>query len=155
MTDKTKDRQCVIAVTSSHMRVSLISVSLNQRKSKPHLPWVANCPNALDFSLYPVKPHPGDYLLHSHLCHGLDAARDRRTEQRPLPSPERLPFAIERDDADEPVLLEDDDSTQERRGRSGVPPPRQLPGGGAVRARPGDGQRVPLRDERRQPLHVV
>jgi glycosyltransferase involved in cell wall biosynthesis len=24
---------------------------------------VANCPNALDFSLYPVKPHRGDYLL--------------------------------------------------------------------------------------------
>jgi glycosyltransferase involved in cell wall biosynthesis len=44
-------------------RVSLISISYNQRRPRPDLPWIANCPNALDFSLYPVKPHPGDYLL--------------------------------------------------------------------------------------------
>jgi glycosyltransferase involved in cell wall biosynthesis len=43
--------------------VGLISISLSQRKPKPDLPWVANCPNALDFSLYPCKPHRGDYLL--------------------------------------------------------------------------------------------
>jgi len=43
--------------------VGLISISLNQRKPKPDLPWVANIPNALDFSLYPCKPHRGDYLL--------------------------------------------------------------------------------------------
>jgi glycosyltransferase involved in cell wall biosynthesis len=42
---------------------ALISLSLNQRRPMPALPWVANCPNALDFSLYPVQPHPGDYLL--------------------------------------------------------------------------------------------
>jgi len=44
-------------------QVGFISVSLNQRKPKPDLPWVTNIPNALDFSLYPVKPHPGEYLL--------------------------------------------------------------------------------------------
>jgi len=44
-------------------QVGLISVSLNQRKPKPDLPWVANCPNALDLALYPFKPHRGDYLL--------------------------------------------------------------------------------------------
>jgi glycosyltransferase involved in cell wall biosynthesis len=44
-------------------RVGLISISLNQRKPKPDLPWLANIPNALDFSLYPCKPHRGDYLL--------------------------------------------------------------------------------------------
>jgi glycosyltransferase involved in cell wall biosynthesis len=44
-------------------RVGFISLSLNQRKPKPDLPWVANIPNALDFSLYPVKPHAGEYLL--------------------------------------------------------------------------------------------
>jgi glycosyltransferase involved in cell wall biosynthesis len=44
-------------------RVGLISISINQRKPHPDLPWAANCPNALDFSLYPVKPHRGDYLL--------------------------------------------------------------------------------------------
>jgi glycosyltransferase involved in cell wall biosynthesis len=44
-------------------RVGFISISLNQRKPKPDLPWIANCPNALDFSLYPCKPHRGDYLL--------------------------------------------------------------------------------------------
>jgi glycosyltransferase involved in cell wall biosynthesis len=43
--------------------VGFISISLNQRRPTPHLPWVANCPNALDFSLYPVKPHRGEYLL--------------------------------------------------------------------------------------------
>src|SRR5205085_1531097 len=41
----------------------LISISLNQRKPKPGLNWAANCPNALDLSLYPCQPHRGDYLL--------------------------------------------------------------------------------------------
>jgi glycosyltransferase involved in cell wall biosynthesis len=44
-------------------QVGLISVSLNQRKPCPDLPWVANCFNAIDLSLYPAKPHKGDYLL--------------------------------------------------------------------------------------------
>jgi glycosyltransferase involved in cell wall biosynthesis len=44
-------------------RVGLISISLNQRRPHPGLPWVANIPNALDLSLYPVRPHRGDYLL--------------------------------------------------------------------------------------------
>jgi glycosyltransferase involved in cell wall biosynthesis len=44
-------------------QVGLISISMNQRIPKPHLPWIANCPNALDFSFYPCKPHRGDYLL--------------------------------------------------------------------------------------------
>ena len=29
----------------------------------PDLPWVATIPNAIDLSLYPCKPHRGDYLL--------------------------------------------------------------------------------------------
>jgi glycosyltransferase involved in cell wall biosynthesis len=44
-------------------RVRLISISLNQRRPMRDLPWLANCPNALDLSLYPCKPHRGDYLL--------------------------------------------------------------------------------------------
>src|SRR5207237_10306365 len=44
-------------------KVGLISISMNQRKPKPDLNWIANCPNALDFSVYPVKPHRGEYLL--------------------------------------------------------------------------------------------
>jgi glycosyltransferase involved in cell wall biosynthesis len=43
--------------------VGLISISMNQRKPKTDLNWIANCPNALDFSVYPCKPHRGDYLL--------------------------------------------------------------------------------------------
>jgi glycosyltransferase involved in cell wall biosynthesis len=43
--------------------VGLISVSLNQRRPKPDLNWVANVPNALDLEHYPCKPHRGDYLL--------------------------------------------------------------------------------------------
>jgi glycosyltransferase involved in cell wall biosynthesis len=44
-------------------QVGMISISLNQRKPRPHLNWVANCHNALDFSVYPFKPTRGDYLL--------------------------------------------------------------------------------------------
>jgi glycosyltransferase involved in cell wall biosynthesis len=43
--------------------LQLISISLNQRRPKPDLPWLANCPNALDLSVYPCKPHAGEYLL--------------------------------------------------------------------------------------------
>jgi glycosyltransferase involved in cell wall biosynthesis len=43
--------------------VGLVSISMNQRKPKPHLNWIANCPNALDFELYPFAPHRGDYLF--------------------------------------------------------------------------------------------
>jgi glycosyltransferase involved in cell wall biosynthesis len=41
----------------------LISISMNQRKPRPDLPWLANIPNALDFSVYPFAPHRSDYLL--------------------------------------------------------------------------------------------
>src|SRR5690242_6245444 len=44
-------------------RVGLISISMNQRKPKPNLNWIANCHNALDFSVYPCKPDRGEYLL--------------------------------------------------------------------------------------------
>src|SRR5205814_5875847 len=44
-------------------QVGLISISLNQRKPQPDLPWIANIPNSIEFSLYPCKPHRGDYLL--------------------------------------------------------------------------------------------
>jgi glycosyltransferase involved in cell wall biosynthesis len=43
--------------------VGLISLSLNQRRPKPGLNWVANVPNALDLEHYPCHPHTGDYLL--------------------------------------------------------------------------------------------
>jgi glycosyltransferase involved in cell wall biosynthesis len=44
-------------------RTGLISVSMNQRKPHESLPWLANIPNALDFSFYPVQPRRGEYLL--------------------------------------------------------------------------------------------
>ncbi|MHB8649873.1 MAG: glycosyltransferase family 4 protein [Gaiellaceae bacterium] len=44
-------------------RTRLISISMNQRLPHPGLPWLANVPNALDFSVYPAQPHRGDYLL--------------------------------------------------------------------------------------------
>jgi glycosyltransferase involved in cell wall biosynthesis len=50
-----------IAATAPPLR--LISVSFSQRRPKPYLPWAANCPNALDLSLYPWRRRPGDYLL--------------------------------------------------------------------------------------------
>ena len=44
-------------------RTRLVSLSMKQREPHPGLPWLANVPNALDFSLYPVHPHRGEYLL--------------------------------------------------------------------------------------------
>jgi glycosyltransferase involved in cell wall biosynthesis len=44
-------------------RVGLISISENQRRPMPDLPWAATIPNAIDLSIYPSKPHKGDYLL--------------------------------------------------------------------------------------------
>jgi glycosyltransferase involved in cell wall biosynthesis len=44
-------------------RVGLISISENQRRPIPDLPWAATVPNAIDLSIYPCKPHRGDYLL--------------------------------------------------------------------------------------------
>jgi glycosyltransferase involved in cell wall biosynthesis len=44
-------------------RVGLISISENQRRPMPDLPWAATIPNAIDLSIYPCKPHRGDYLL--------------------------------------------------------------------------------------------
>ncbi len=44
-------------------RAHLISLSMNQRKPKPDLPWIANVPNALDLSFYPYARERGDYLL--------------------------------------------------------------------------------------------
>jgi glycosyltransferase involved in cell wall biosynthesis len=44
-------------------QVGLISLSLNQRRPRPDLNWVANIPNALDLEHYPCHPHKGDYLL--------------------------------------------------------------------------------------------
>jgi len=45
-------------------RAQLISISLNQRAPRPGFPWVANCPNALDLSLYPFRRKSGgEYLL--------------------------------------------------------------------------------------------
>jgi glycosyltransferase involved in cell wall biosynthesis len=43
--------------------VGLISISENQRRPMPDLPWAATVPNAIDLSMYPSKPHKGDYLL--------------------------------------------------------------------------------------------
>ena len=48
-------------------RVGLISISMSQRRPRPELPWVANCHNALDLSLYPFRAadraaRRGDYL---------------------------------------------------------------------------------------------
>ena len=44
-------------------RLGLISLSLNQRLGRRDLHWVGNIANALDLSLYPCKPHRGEYLL--------------------------------------------------------------------------------------------
>jgi glycosyltransferase involved in cell wall biosynthesis len=50
-------------IADVNRRLALISISMNQRRPAPDLPWVANVPNALELSLYPCQPHRGDYLL--------------------------------------------------------------------------------------------
>jgi glycosyltransferase involved in cell wall biosynthesis len=50
-----------IAKVAPH--VGLISISENQRRPMPDLPWAATIPNAIDLSIYPCKPHRGEYLL--------------------------------------------------------------------------------------------
>jgi glycosyltransferase involved in cell wall biosynthesis len=44
-------------------RLRLVSVSRNQQRLDPGLPWIANCPNAIDLDAYPLPPSRGDYLL--------------------------------------------------------------------------------------------
>jgi glycosyltransferase involved in cell wall biosynthesis len=60
-THEAQDAYGAIAETSRG--VGLISISENQRRPMPDLPWAATIPNAIDLSLYPCKPHPGEYLL--------------------------------------------------------------------------------------------
>ena len=74
--------------------VGLISISMNQRKPKPDLNWIANCPNALDFSVYPVQaasgglpplPRPAQSGQRRAPCRrrrdgGRPAAQDRRQD---------------------------------------------------------------------------
>jgi glycosyltransferase involved in cell wall biosynthesis len=44
--------------------VGLISISKNQRSTRPELPWAATIPNAIDLSRYPLDPRTGDYLVY-------------------------------------------------------------------------------------------
>jgi glycosyltransferase involved in cell wall biosynthesis len=44
-------------------RAHLISLTLAQRRPKPDLPWLANCPNALDLDVYPFHVGHDGYLL--------------------------------------------------------------------------------------------
>jgi glycosyltransferase involved in cell wall biosynthesis len=51
-------------VVSVSRRAKLISISMNQRRPKEGLPWIANVPNALDLSVYPFRRKPGgEYFL--------------------------------------------------------------------------------------------
>jgi glycosyltransferase involved in cell wall biosynthesis len=44
-------------------RLRLISLSMSQRVPAPDLPWLANCPYAIDLDAYPFSERRGDYLL--------------------------------------------------------------------------------------------
>jgi len=50
-------------IAAVNSRLQMISLSMNQRRPKPDLPWLANCPNALDLDAYPYLEERGDYLL--------------------------------------------------------------------------------------------
>jgi glycosyltransferase involved in cell wall biosynthesis len=57
------DGELYAALARVAPQVGLISLSLNQRKPRPDLPWVATCHNALDLDAYPVHAERGQYLL--------------------------------------------------------------------------------------------
>jgi glycosyltransferase involved in cell wall biosynthesis len=44
-------------------RLRFISTSLKQREPAEDLPWIANCPSALDLDAYPFSDRRGEYLL--------------------------------------------------------------------------------------------
>ena len=44
-------------------RPRLISISMSQRRPRPGLPWLANCPNSIDLDHYPFHPGHDEYLL--------------------------------------------------------------------------------------------
>ena len=58
-----RDGELYASLASVAPQVGLISLSLNQRKPQPDLPWVANCHNALDLDAYPFHEDRGEYLL--------------------------------------------------------------------------------------------
>jgi glycosyltransferase involved in cell wall biosynthesis len=58
-----RDGRIYAKVLALAPRAQLISISMNQRRPRPDFPWIANCPNALDLSMYPFRRGGGDYLL--------------------------------------------------------------------------------------------
>jgi len=61
--DASEPQEVYGRIASVAPEVGLISISENQRRPMPDLPWAATIPNAIDLSIYPCKPHPGEYLL--------------------------------------------------------------------------------------------
>jgi glycosyltransferase involved in cell wall biosynthesis len=51
------------AVCNAVPGTNLVSLTRNQRRPGPDLPWVANVPNAIDISRYSGERRPGDNLL--------------------------------------------------------------------------------------------
>ena len=52
------ERACAIAHD-----VSLVSLTNNQKRPRPSLPWIATIPNAIDPASYTFEPRPGESLL--------------------------------------------------------------------------------------------
>src|SRR6478735_9698317 len=51
-------------IAERNPRLRFISTSLKQREPAEDLPWIANCPSALDLDAYPFSERRGDYLLY-------------------------------------------------------------------------------------------
>ena len=74
-------------VVSSRPEVKLISISMNQRKPKLGLPWIANCPNALDLSVYPFRRKSGGEYLALPRAHEPGQGRTSGTRGRARDGP--------------------------------------------------------------------
>jgi glycosyltransferase involved in cell wall biosynthesis len=58
-----EDGRIYHGIASASPSVGLISLSLSQRTPAPDLPWLANCPNALDLERYRQGDGKDDYVL--------------------------------------------------------------------------------------------
>jgi glycosyltransferase involved in cell wall biosynthesis len=71
------------AICALNPRARLVSLSRNQRRPQPRLPWLATVPNGIDFDAYPLGDGRGDHLAFlgrmspSKGCHrAIELARD-------------------------------------------------------------------------------
>jgi glycosyltransferase involved in cell wall biosynthesis len=57
-----REGQLYRGISALNPRLRFISMTMHQRAPAPDLPWLANCPSAIDLDAYPFAPRRGEYL---------------------------------------------------------------------------------------------